>query len=69
MNQFDLFRLQQGCQGKSLENEKVRAKSGNFGLSQGNWEKNKMTKVREKSGNLKKFLKTETALAVSLIFT
>ena len=43
----------------------VREKSGNFGLSQGNWKK--LTKVREKSGNFKIFWKLRW-LWQSLIF-
>ena len=38
----------------------------NFGLSQRNWKK--LTKVGEKSGNSKLFLKIEMAMVVSLIF-
>ena len=54
---------------KSLENEIFSSsggKSGNFGLSQGNWKKT--DKSQGKVGEFQNFLKTEMAMAVSLIF-
>ena len=55
----------QGCHGQGKKSGKffqVREKSGNLDLSKGNWKK--LTKVRE----FQNFLKTEMAMAVSLIF-
>ena len=42
-------------------------KSGNFGLSQGNWKKT--DKSQENVREFKNFLKTELAMVVSLIFS
>ena len=54
--------LLHGCHGQGKKSGKwiffqVREKSGNFFFSQGNLEK--MIKVREKSGNLKSFKKSQ----------
>ena len=65
-----VFMEKQGCQGQGKKSGKrtffqVREKLGNFGLS-GKLEKT--DKSQGKVGEFQNFLKTEMAMAVSLIF-